>query len=74
MSGEDLLQKHSQLEDDINLLGERVKQVKVQHSQRFLGGKAAVDYRPCDLSIIMESVQDLEDGYAELVKFVVERR
>ena len=36
MGVEDLLQKHSLVEADINVLGERVKQV-VQHSQRFLG-------------------------------------
>merc|ERR1719458_1697492 len=35
MGVEDLLQKHSLVEADINVLGERVKQV-VQHSQRFL--------------------------------------
>jgi hypothetical protein len=38
MGVEDLLQKHSLVEADINVLGERVKQV-VQHSQRFLGRK-----------------------------------
>ena len=39
MGVEDLLQKHSLVEADINVLGERVKQV-VQHSQRFLGKDA----------------------------------
>ncbi|XP_023337071.1 spectrin beta chain isoform X7 [Eurytemora carolleeae] len=73
MGVEDLLQKHSLVEADINVLGERVKQV-VQHSQRFLDEEAADGYRACDPSIIVERVQNLEDGYAELVKFAVERR
>ena len=83
---EDLLQKHSLVEADINVLGERVKQV-VQHSQRFLegeeeegsgaiggGGGVVVGYKPCDPSIIVERVQTLEDAYAELVRLAVERR
>lgn len=36
MGVEDLLQKHSLVEADINVLGERVKAV-VQHSQKFVG-------------------------------------
>jgi len=73
MGVEDLLQKHSLVEADINVLGERVKQV-VQHSQRFLDEDVADGYRPCDPSIIVERVQALEDAYAELVKLAVERR
>jgi len=74
MGVEDLLQKHSLVEADINVLGERVKQV-VQHSQRFLDTDESTDgYRPCDPSIIVERVQALEDAYAELVKLAVERR
>ena len=46
----------------------------MQHSQRFLDDEIADGYRPCDPSIIVERVQSLEDGYAELVKFAVERR
>uniref|UniRef100_A0A336LM29 Spectrin beta chain n=1 Tax=Culicoides sonorensis TaxID=179676 RepID=A0A336LM29_CULSO len=72
MGVEDLLQKHSLVEADINVLGERVKQV-VQNSQRFLGEEVE-DYKPCDPSIIVNRVQQLEDAYAELVKLAVERR
>ena len=72
MGVEDLLQKHSLVEADINVLGERVKQV-VQNSQRFLSEEAD-DYKPCDPSIIVDRVQQLEDAYAELVKLAVERR
>lgn len=35
MGVEDLLQKHSLVEADINVLGERVKAV-IQHSQKFV--------------------------------------
>ncbi|XP_049795155.1 spectrin beta chain isoform X2 [Schistocerca nitens] len=73
MGVEDLLQKHSLVEADINVLGERVKAV-VQQSQRFLDQEAAEGYRPCDPAIIVERVQQLEDAYAELVKLAVERR
>ena len=49
------MQKHSLVEADINVLGERVKQV-VQHSQRFLEEEAVEGYQPCDPSIIVDRV------------------
>ena len=70
---EDLLQKHSLVEADINVLGERVKQV-VQHSQRFFDEESSDGYRPHDPSIIVERAQALEDAYAEIIKLAVERR
>lgn len=72
MGVEDLLQKHSLVEADINVLGERVKQV-VQNSQRFLTDESG-DYKPCDPTIICDRVEQLENAYAELVKLAVERR
>ncbi|KMQ98255.1 spectrin beta chain isoform x6 [Lasius niger] len=63
MGVEDLLQKHSLVEADINVLGERVKAV-VQQSQKFL--EHGEGYRPCDPAIIVERVQQLENAYAEL--------
>ena len=72
MGVEDLLQKHSLVEADINVLGERVKQV-VNNSQRFLSDEDE-EYKPCDPTIIVDRVQQLEDAYAELVKLAVERR
>ncbi|XP_066961573.1 spectrin beta chain isoform X23 [Macrobrachium rosenbergii] len=73
MGVEDLLQKHSLLEADINVLGERVKTV-IEHSQRFLDDEQVEGYRPCDPSVVLERVQQLEDAYGELVKLAVERR
>jgi spectrin beta len=72
MGVEDLLQKHSLLEADVNVLGERVKQV-IQTSQKFLSDEEE-GYKPCEPAIIVERVQKLEDAYAELVKLAVERR
>ncbi|XP_062554879.1 spectrin beta chain isoform X1 [Armigeres subalbatus] len=72
MGVEDLLQKHSLVEADINVLGERVKQV-VQNSQKFLGDEEG-GYKPCDPAIIVDRVQRLEDAYAELCKLAVDRR
>lgn len=71
MGVEDLLQKHSLVEADINVLGERVK-VVVQQSQRFLQQEEG--YRPCDPAITIERIQQLEDAYAELVRLAIERR
>lgn len=73
MGVEDLLQKHNLLEADINILGERVKAVANQ-SQRFLDTESPEGYRPCDPSLVIERVQQLEDAYAELVRLAVERR
>ncbi|XP_037941543.1 spectrin beta chain isoform X2 [Teleopsis dalmanni] len=72
MGVEDLLQKHSLVEADINILGERVK-VVVQNSQKFLSDDIE-SYKPCDPDIIVSRVQQLEDAYAELVRLAVERR
>lgn len=63
MGVEDLLQKHSLVEADINVLGERVKAVVLQ-SQRFLDQETLEGYKPCDPTVIVDRVQQLE------VKFV----
>lgn len=73
MGVQDLLQKHALVEADINVLGERVKAV-VQQSQRFLDQETTEGYRPCDPTIIIDRVQQLENAYAELVHLAVERR
>ncbi|KAK6634026.1 hypothetical protein RUM44_004633 [Polyplax serrata] len=73
MGVEDLLQKHSLVEADINVLGERVKAVVLQ-SQRFLDQETLEGYKPCDPTVIVDRVQQLEDAYGELVNLAVERR
>lgn len=59
MGVEDLLQKHSLVEADINVLGDRVK-VVVQNSQRFISEDAEDELRPTDPSVVIERVQQLE--------------
>jgi spectrin beta len=62
MGVEDLLQKHSLVEADINVLGDRVKAV-VQNSQRFISEESEggiEGYRPADPAAVMERVQQLE--------------
>uniref|UniRef100_A0A4D5R949 Spectrin beta chain n=1 Tax=Scolopendra viridis TaxID=118503 RepID=A0A4D5R949_SCOVI len=73
MGVEDLLQKHSLVEADINVLGERVKTV-VQYSQKFIDESPVEGYRPCDPEIVVERVTQLQNAYLELVKLAVERR
>ncbi len=76
MGVEDLLQKHSLVEADINVLGDRVKSV-VRNSQRFISevqDTGLEAYRPADPTAVMERVQQLEEAYAELVKLAIERR
>lgn len=62
MGVQDLLQKHSLVEADINILGERVKAV-VQQSQKFLDQETSEGFRPCDPAIVVERVQQLEVTY-----------
>ncbi|XP_075723579.1 spectrin beta chain isoform X2 [Rhipicephalus microplus] len=59
MGVEDLLQKHSLLEADVNVLGERVR--------------AAVAQAPAD-PLVAERVKQLEEAYAELLALATERR
>ncbi|XP_055939314.1 spectrin beta chain-like isoform X2 [Argiope bruennichi] len=72
MGVEDLLQKHSLVEADINVLGERVKAV-VQHSQKFIDEEEH-GYRPCDPNIVTDRINQLEAAYSELVHLALERR
>lgn len=46
-----------------------------QQSQRFVDTEGSSEgYRPCDPSLVLDRVQQLEDAYAELVRLAVERR
>lgn len=65
MGVEDLLQKHSLVEADINVLGDRVKAV-VQNSQRFISDDYETGlegFRPADPAAVMERVTQLEVRY-----------
>lgn len=69
----DLLQKHSLVEADINVLGDRVKTV-VQHSQRFIDESPVEGYRPCKPQIVIDQVERLKAAYDELVQLAIDRR
>jgi spectrin beta len=73
MGVEDLLQKHSLLEADINVLGERVRNV-VQNVSRYRDESAPDGYRPSDPRVIQERVHQLEESYSELVGLAIDRR
>ncbi|XP_076360233.1 spectrin beta chain-like isoform X3 [Tachypleus tridentatus] len=68
---EDLLQKHSLIEADINVLGERVKAV-VQHAERYVTEEVE-GYHACDPKIVEERQQQLEAAYSELVQLALDR-
>ncbi|XP_062617854.1 spectrin beta chain-like isoform X4 [Saccostrea cucullata] len=75
MSVEDLLQKHSLLEADIHVLGERVKTVNMS-AMKFVDGDAveAGGYHPAEPAVVRERMKTLEDAYEELVRLAAERR
>ena len=75
MGVDDLLQKHSLLEADIHVLGERVKTVNTQ-ADRFVDGDFSDvgGYRPCDQEVIKERMNTLDSAYEELITLAAERR
>lgn len=73
MGVEDLLQKHSLVEADINVLGERVRAV-VTHALRFVDEVGVDGYRACDPRLVQEKVATLEANYSELVQLALDRR
>ncbi|XP_076312784.1 spectrin beta chain-like isoform X3 [Tachypleus tridentatus] len=73
MGVEDLLQKHSLVEADINVLGERVKAV-VQHVQQFIFEDPKGGYQPCEPQVVKDRIHQLEAAYSELVQLALERR
>ncbi|VIO98225.1 beta-G spectrin, identical [Brugia malayi] len=75
MDVEDLLQKHSLLESDINIVGNRVKNVNSQAEKFALpNGPDGSGYKPVEPSLVEERMQILLDRYAELNELAVERK
>ncbi|XP_071041629.1 spectrin beta chain [Parasteatoda tepidariorum] len=68
----DLLQKHSLIEADINVLGENVKAL-IQHLQTFVDNSGTGGYTACDPQYITERIQQLESAYIELVQLASDR-
>ncbi|KAK3578499.1 hypothetical protein CHS0354_007749 [Potamilus streckersoni] len=75
MGVDDLLQKHSMLEADIHVLGERVKTVNTQ-ARRFVEGDFSEvgGYRPSHPEVILERMNTLEVAYEELRQLAEDRR
>lgn len=69
---EDLLQKHSIIEADINMLGERIRNV-VRGSEDFIDDDTDA-YKPCEPSKIKARNAELEKMYDDLYKMAVMRR
>jgi len=72
MGVEDLLQKHSLIEADVNMLGERIRNV-VRGSEDFINDGAEA-YRPCEPSKIKSKNVELERDYSDLVNQCMARR
>ncbi|XP_035827840.1 spectrin beta chain isoform X3 [Aplysia californica] len=75
MGVEDLLQKHSLLEADVNVVGERVSTVNGQ-AQRFIDDDFSEigGYRPCNPEMIQERMNMLDSAYEELRQLAADRR
>lgn len=73
MGVEDLLQKHSLIEADINVVGDRVRGV-VQNVAQYTTDAGPDGFRPCDPRVIQERVQQLEEAYSELLGLAIDRR
>ncbi|XP_067680907.1 spectrin beta chain-like isoform X4 [Haliotis asinina] len=75
MGVEDLLQKHSLLEADIHVVGERVKTVN-SSATRFIDDdfQEVGGYRPSDPEVVRERMSTLESAYDELKTLAEERR
>ena len=70
-----MLQKHSLLESDIHVVGERVKTV-CGGARKFSDeeGEEAEEYKPCDPGVVRDRMAHLEYAYEELQQLAQDRR
>ena len=75
MGVEDLIQKHQLLDADINVVGDRVKNVNGQ-AEKFVESDFAdaEGYKPCDPQIVQDRMSHLDAAYNELKKLSTDRR
>ncbi|GMR59132.1 hypothetical protein PMAYCL1PPCAC_29327 [Pristionchus mayeri] len=75
MDVEDLLQKHSLLESEMGIIGERIKNTH-EHAGRFMdpAGPDQSGYKPVPPETVKERIAHLEDRYAELQKLGSDRK
>ncbi|OQV17845.1 Spectrin beta chain [Hypsibius exemplaris] len=69
---EELIQKHSLLDNDIAVIGDRVKAVN-NTARRFIDDEG-LGFHPVDPHLVIDRMQNLEDMYAELVELSQERK
>ncbi|XP_015783267.1 spectrin beta chain isoform X3 [Tetranychus urticae] len=69
----DLLQKHSLLEADIHVIGDRVGGTTAQ-AKRFIENFEVTGYRPMEPEAIHHRIKKLESSYAELVALADQRK
>lgn len=72
MGVEDLLQKHSLIEAELHMLGDRIRGV-VRGSEDFIDDETEA-YKPCEPSRIKAKNAELEKDYAELVRLAASRK
>ncbi|CAK9304213.1 unnamed protein product [Gordionus sp. m RMFG-2023] len=75
MGVEDLLQKHNLNENDIDILGQQLRQEN-EKAKAYIDddGKELGGYRPCDPKIIEERVAGVDAAYDELVELSNKRK
>ncbi|XP_075591852.1 spectrin beta chain isoform X2 [Dermatophagoides farinae] len=73
MSVEDLIQKHTLIEADINVLSERVKTV-AQNLKQIRDEEGPDGFKPCDPQLIDDRLKELEAAFTELYQLADTRR
>lgn len=73
MSVEDLIQKHTLIEADINVLNERVKMV-ANNLKQIRDEEGPDGFKPCDPNLIDERLEELEAMFTELFQLAIARR
>lgn len=73
MSVEDLIQKHTLIEADINVLNERVRTV-AQNLKQMRDEDGPDGFKPCDPQLIADHLNELEAAFTELFQLAVSRR
>uniref|UniRef100_A0AC35TJQ1 Spectrin beta chain n=1 Tax=Rhabditophanes sp. KR3021 TaxID=114890 RepID=A0AC35TJQ1_9BILA len=75
MDCEDLLQKQDLLESDINIVGDRIRDVNNRAEKyTYDDGPEGTGYQPADPSLVKERINILKNSFDELIRLAAERR
>ncbi|XP_055345534.1 spectrin beta chain-like isoform X2 [Paramacrobiotus metropolitanus] len=69
---EELIQKHALLDNDIGVVGDRVRSVN-NTARRFIDDEG-IGFHPVEPQIVVDRMQQLEDLYTELCELALERK